>query len=148
MILALTLALAAAQPAMGQDGPNDVFIGTITIEQNAAILSRCDLGNTPYVLRDAVGRHTVLDLVRGHRSGDQPIYGEVIASYQEQDGTNILTVASIRSRKMGKDCHLTPPPAPAGEAKAIRPLPATITSLACMRSVRNCCLAPMGVSTG
>ncbi|WP_343611306.1 hypothetical protein [Novosphingobium sp.] len=117
MILALTLALAAAQPAMGQDGPNDVFIGTITIEQNAAVLSRCDLGNTPYVLRDAAGHHTVLDLVRGYRSGDQPIYGEVIASYQEQDGTNILTVASIESRKMGKDCHLTPPPAPAGEAK-------------------------------
>jgi hypothetical protein len=148
MILALTLALAAAQPAMGQDGPNDVFIGTITIEQNAAVLSRCDLGNTPYVLRDAAGRHTVLDLVRGHRSGDQPIYGEVIASYQEQDGTNILTVASIESRKMGKDCHLTPPRRLPEKPRAIRPLPAIITFLACMRSVLNCCSAPMGVSTG
>lgn len=114
-ILALTLAMAAAQPATGQDELNDVYIGTIHIRKDAAVLARCDLGNTLYLLRDAAGHHRVRDLVQAHKPADQPIYGEVIASYQERDGTNILTVADIQSRKMGKDCHLTPPSLPVAE---------------------------------
>ena len=108
MILPLLLALAAAQPAV-EDGPSDVYIGTLIVnpQRPAVVLARCDLGNTLYLLRDGKGSHAVADLLKTGPS-DAPLYGEVIGSYQEENGVHKLTVSAVTGLKKGKDCHLLP----------------------------------------
>jgi hypothetical protein len=115
LILAL-LASAVAQPV--SDGPYDLFIGTITVENNTAVLARCDLGNPLYVLHDVAGGHAVADLVRAGPSGGEPIYGEVIGAYRMVDGRNILDVSAINAQQKGKDCHF--PPMPPVDAQHMR----------------------------
>ncbi|WP_068082824.1 hypothetical protein [Novosphingobium rosa] len=109
MILPLLLAMATAEPTATEEPLNDVYMGTLVVnaERPAVVLARCDLGNTLYVLRDAKGRHAVMDLLKAKPS-DAPLYGEVIGSYQEEKGVNVLTVSAITGLKRGKDCHLRP----------------------------------------
>lgn len=108
MILPLLLALAAAQPA-AEDGPSDVYMGTLVVnpQRPAVVLARCDLGNTLYLLRDGKGSHAVADLLKTKPS-EAPLYGEVIGSYQKENGIHTLTVSAITGLKKGKDCHLLP----------------------------------------
>jgi len=94
------LALASISP--GDDPPRDVFIGTLTVEQGKAMLRRCDLAGTRYRLHDAKGSDAVAAFIRDGR----PAYGEIVASYAEEDGQPALEVAAIGGLAPGKNCHL------------------------------------------
>lgn len=98
--VAFMLAVASVGP--GDEPVRDVFIGTLTVEQGGAILRRCDLAQTRYRLHDAKGGEAVAAFIRDGR----PAYGEVVASYVEEDGQPALEVAAIDGLAPGKDCHL------------------------------------------
>lgn len=80
----------------------DIFIGTLATEGNELVLTRCDLGESRYVLIDAPNTSAVATA----RNGALPAYGEVIGSYFEKHGHAMLKVESIGHLTPGRDCHL------------------------------------------
>ncbi|QAY76503.1 hypothetical protein [Sphingosinicella sp. BN140058] len=104
--LAASLALAwsaAAAPVAHVDTPSlDIFIGTLAVDKGEVILTRCDLGETRYRLHDGPGAQTVAR----YRANPGPAYAEVVASYGEQAGLPVLTVAEFAEIVPGRSCHL------------------------------------------
>ncbi len=99
----LTSALAAvASPAKA----NDIFIGTLSIENDAVVLKRCDAAQNTYLLRDADGADAVAALRKQSPAAKGYWYGEVIGEYTEIDGKDALIVISIDSIEADRSCHL------------------------------------------
>lgn len=102
MIMAPILLLLAAAIEPSAEPVRDIFIGTLAVEQGQPVLTRCDVGETRYRLHDAKGTAAVANFVKDGRSA----YGEVIASYAEEDGQHTLIVSAIDELTPGKSCHL------------------------------------------
>ena len=111
MFLVLALASSLAQSAPPENMA-DIFIGSLSVEDGTAILTRCDLGNSRYRLRDARGHHAVADYLRT----GQPAVADVFGVYSETNGQDSLQVIAIEGRDNATDCHLTSVMAPLPEA--------------------------------
>lgn len=100
----LALTLSSAGPALAKDDAPllDIFIGTLAVENGEVILTRCDLVENRYVLRDEKGGSAVGDYLKRGTPGS----AEIIGSYSEGKGRSILTVADIDNIKPGGNCHL------------------------------------------
>ncbi|WP_288401281.1 hypothetical protein [uncultured Acinetobacter sp.] len=86
----------------------DIFIGTLSIKDKNAILTRCDMAQNEYVLKDAdwSNEKAVSDFLSKATTLKQPIYAEVIAAYKNEKDINILLVDSIENLTEAKSCHL------------------------------------------
>ncbi len=86
----------------------DIFMGTLTIQDNKAILTRCDIAQNEYVLKDAdwSKQKAVSGFLSKATKLKQPIYAEVIAAYKNEKDINILLVDSIENLTEAKSCHL------------------------------------------
>lgn len=82
----------------------DLYIGTLSVEAGKAVLKRCDIAENRYVLRDAPDSET--NAVAKLLKSDLPVYGQVIGSYDEDDGIGRLAVHAIENVTPGKSCHL------------------------------------------
>lgn len=100
------LVLAAATPALAQD----IYIGTVDVQKAQVILTRCDLAQNRYVLRDRDGEadKPVAKLRERLKTLKAPVYVEVIGDYVEVQGEdgNGLDVISLENVTAGKSCHL------------------------------------------
>lgn len=87
----------------------DIFMGTLTIKDNKAILTRCDIAQNEYVLKDAdwSKEKAVSGFLSKATKLKQPIYAEVIAAYKSEKDINILLVDSIDNLTEAKSCHLS-----------------------------------------
>lgn len=87
----------------------DVYIGTVDVEKDQVILTRCDLVENRYVLRDRQGETPVAKLRQRLKTLKAPVYVEVIGEYVEIQGEdgNGLDVISLEHVTAGKSCHLT-----------------------------------------
>lgn len=87
----------------------DIFIGTLTIKDKKAILTRCDIAANEYVLKDAdwSKEKAVSRFLSKATELKQPIYAEVIAAYKSEKDTNVLLVDSIDNLTEAKSCHLS-----------------------------------------
>ncbi|WP_433847901.1 hypothetical protein [Acinetobacter proteolyticus] len=87
----------------------DIFMGTLTIQDNKAILTRCDIAQNEYVLKDAdwSKEKAVSSFLSKATKLKQPIYAEVIAAYKNEKDINILLVDSIENLTEAKSCHLS-----------------------------------------
>ena len=103
--------VATAAPALAQD----LYIGTVDVQKEQVILTRCDLVQNRYVLRDrprgeGKGEGTpVAGLRERLKTLKAPVYVEVIGEYVEVQGEdgNGLEVIALENLKAGKSCHLT-----------------------------------------
>ncbi|EPG38586.1 hypothetical protein [Acinetobacter colistiniresistens] len=86
----------------------DIFIGTLTIKDKKATLTRCDSVENEYVLKDAdwSKEKAVSSFISKASKLKQPIYAEVIAAYKSEKDTNVLLVDSIENLTEAKSCHL------------------------------------------
>ncbi|HWW27840.1 MAG TPA: hypothetical protein VNZ85_18300 [Caulobacter sp.] len=104
--LCVLAATAAAVPALAQD----LFIGTVEVRQDQVVLTRCDLAQNRYVLRDRQGGadKPVAKLRERLKTLKAPVYAEVIGEYVEVQGEegNGLDVIGLENVKAGKSCHL------------------------------------------
>jgi len=100
---AALLALSAA-PALAQD----LYIGTVEVLKDQVILTRCDLVQNRYVLRDSkdASEKPVAKLRERLKALKAPVYVEVIGRYAEQGEDNALDVISLENITAGKSCHL------------------------------------------
>jgi hypothetical protein len=107
LIAALTAValLASGGAAKAQD----IYIGTVAVEKDVVVLTRCDLTQNRYVLRDRKGeaRRPVADLRERLKRLRAPVYVEVIGEYAEQGEDNALDVIGLENLEAGKSCHLT-----------------------------------------
>lgn len=105
-ILALAAALATGGPALAQD----LFIGTVQVENDQVILTRCDLVSNRYRLRDRQddAAKPVARLRERLKSLKAPVYVEVIGEYVELQGDegDGLDVIGLENLTAGKTCHL------------------------------------------
>jgi hypothetical protein len=97
---------AAAGSALAQD----LYIGTVDVQKDQVILTRCDLGDNRYVLRDREGEaeKPVAKLREQLKTLKAPVYVEVFGEYvevQSEDG-NGLDVIGLENVTAGKSCHL------------------------------------------
>ena len=103
---ALVLTAASAGPALAQD----IYIGTVDVEKDQVILTRCDLANNRYVLRDREGEadKPVARLRERLKTLKAPVYVEVIGDYVEVQGEdgNGLDVVELENITAAKSCHL------------------------------------------
>ncbi|MEG3088314.1 hypothetical protein [Sphingomonas sp. PB4P5] len=74
----------APAAAVAHESRLDSFIGTLSIERGEVISTRCDLGNSRYVLRDATGAQAVTR----YRAYGKPAYADVMASYSDEGSRN------------------------------------------------------------
>jgi hypothetical protein len=104
LIGALALALSGGS-ALAQD----LYIGTVAVEKDQVVLTRCDLVQNRYVLRDRPGEREkpVADLRQRLKTLKAPVYVEVFGQYAEQGEDNALDVIGLENLKAGKSCHLT-----------------------------------------
>jgi len=102
--LSATALLAAAMPA---SAGLDLFIGTLTIENGEVVLTRCDIVQNRYVLKDLATTKAVATLLTKLPTMKGPVYAEVIGEYAEDGkGGNLLNVDGIENVTAGKTCHL------------------------------------------
>jgi hypothetical protein len=104
-LCALAVAAAAA-PAAAQD----LYIGTVDVQKDQMILTRCDLAQNRYVLRDREGEadKPIAKLRERLKTLKAPVYAEVIGDYvevQSEDG-NGLDVIGLENVTPAKSCHL------------------------------------------
>lgn len=96
-----------AGPALAQD----LYIGTVAVQKDQVILTRCDLAANRYVLRDREGEPEtpVAKLRERLKTLKAPVYVEVIGEYVEikTDDGNGLDVIGLENLTAGKSCHLT-----------------------------------------
>jgi hypothetical protein len=107
LMLAALATAASAAPALAQD----LYIGTVDIQKDQVILTRCDLTENRYVLRDRKGEpETPVAKLRARlKTLKAPVYVEVFGEYAEvpsEDG-NGLDVISLENITAAKSCHLT-----------------------------------------
>jgi hypothetical protein len=101
--LSATALLAVAMPAAALD----LFIGTVAIENGDVVLTRCDLVQNRYVLKDLPKAKAVATLLTKLPTMKGPVYAEVIGEYAEDGkGDNLLNVDGIENVTAGKTCHL------------------------------------------
>jgi len=106
-LCALAVAAAAA-PAAAQD----LYIGTVDVQKDQVILTRCDLAQNRYVLRDREGEgeadKPVAKLRERLKTLKAPVYAEVIGDYVEVQGEdgNGLDVIELENVTPAKSCHL------------------------------------------
>ena len=104
-LCALAVAAAAA-PAAAQD----LYIGTVDVQKDQMILTRCDLAQNRYVLRDRQGEadKPVARLRERLKTLKAPVYAEVIGDYVEVQGEdgNGLDVIGLDNVTPAKSCHL------------------------------------------
>ena len=107
-LCAVFVAGAAAAPALAQD----LYIGTVDVQKDQVILTRCDLAQNRYVLRDREGEgeadKPVAKLRERLKTLKAPVYAEVIGEYvevQSEDG-NGLDVIGLENVTPAKSCHL------------------------------------------
>lgn len=96
--------LATAGSALAQD----LFIGTVDVQKNQLILTRCDLVANRYVLREGEADKPVAKLRERLKTLKAPVYVEVIGAYVEvqgEDGAG-LDVIGLENVTAGKSCHL------------------------------------------
>jgi hypothetical protein len=85
---------------------NDIFIGTLSVEDDGVVLKRCDAAQNAYLLRDADGIDAV-DAMRKRPPAPKGYwYGEVVGEYIEIDGRDGLLVTAIESIEADRSCHL------------------------------------------
>lgn len=99
------LALAAtAAPVLAQD----LYIGTVDVQKDQVILTRCDLAQNRYVLRDRPGEPEtpVADLRARLKTLKAPVYVEVFGAYAELGEDSALDVIGLENLTAGKSCHL------------------------------------------
>ncbi len=101
-IAAALLMVVAPSVTVAQDTGLDSFTGTLSIEKDEVILTRCDLGSSRYLLRDAAGATAVAR----YRKDGTPAYADVIARFSEEGSRNVLTVTGFADLTPGKSCHL------------------------------------------
>lgn len=108
LILSLFLPVAAFANSTDPQESMDIFMGTLTIQDNKAILTRCDIAQNEYVLKDAdwSKEKEVSGFLSKATTLKQPIYAEVIAAYKNEKDINILLVDSIENLTEAKSCHL------------------------------------------
>ncbi|WP_336937390.1 hypothetical protein [Acinetobacter modestus] len=108
LILSLFLPVAAFANSTDPQERMDIFIGTLSIKDKNAILTRCDMAQNEYVLKDAdwSNEKAVSDFLSKATTLKQPIYAEVIAAYKNEKDINILLVDSIDNLTEAKSCHL------------------------------------------
>jgi hypothetical protein len=72
------------------------------------VLTRCDLVQNRYVLRDRPGETLVAKLRARLKTLKAPVYAEVFGEYVEVQGEdgNGLDVISLEHVTAGKSCHL------------------------------------------
>jgi hypothetical protein len=101
--LAAIIVLPGA-PALAQD----LYIGTVDVQKNQVILTRCDLTENRYVLRDRNDEREkpVANLRERLKTLKAPVYVEVFGQYVEQGEDNALDVIGLENIKAGKSCHL------------------------------------------
>lgn len=105
LILAALLLAASAAPALAQD----LYIGTVDIQKDQVILTRCDLVENRYVLSDRTGETLVAKLRERLKTLKAPVYAEIFGQYvdvQTEDG-NGLEVIGLEHVTAGKSCHLS-----------------------------------------
>lgn len=104
LALAALATTASAAPALAQD----LYIGTVDIQKDQVILTRCDLANNRYVLRDRPSETPVAQLRARLKTLKAPVYVEVIGEYVEVQGEdgNGLDVIGLENVTAGKSCHL------------------------------------------
>ena len=90
----------------GSASAQDIFFGTLEKDGDKLILSRCDLGDTRYELRDdSEDDAPVADWLK--REIIQPTQASVFGSVEEKGDAYILTVMAIDDVKPGVNCHLS-----------------------------------------
>jgi hypothetical protein len=100
-ILALAL-LATAATAQAQD----IFIGTVKIEQDQVVLTRCDAARNRYVLKDGAPEKPVAALAARLATLKAPVQATVIGEYEADGDGNALRVNDIQDVEAGTSCHL------------------------------------------
>jgi hypothetical protein len=99
-------AMATAAPVLAQD----LFIGTLDVRKDQVVLTRCDLAQNRYVLRDRAGESEkpVARLRERLKTLKAPVYVEVFGEYAEIEGEdgNALDVIGLENLTAGKSCHL------------------------------------------
>jgi hypothetical protein len=94
--------VTAQAPAQAQD----IFIGTVKIEQDKVLLTRCDLAENRYVLKDGAPEKPVAALARRLATLKAPVQATVIGEYEEDGDGAALRVGDIQDVQAGKSCHL------------------------------------------
>ncbi|WP_278395541.1 hypothetical protein [Acinetobacter venetianus] len=86
----------------------DMFIGTLSVKDKKAILTRCDLAENKYTLKDADWAKTkaVENYLSKAEKLKQPVYAEVHGAYKQEADTNVILVDSIENITEAKSCHL------------------------------------------
>jgi hypothetical protein len=97
-VAAALLAVIAPAATVAQETGLDSFVGTLSVEQGNVILTRCDIGNARYLLRDAAGAKAVAR----YRKDGTPAYADVIARYSEEGSRNVLTVTDLADLTPGR----------------------------------------------
>lgn len=94
----------SAWPVLAQD----LYIGTVDVQKDQVILTRCDLAQNRYVLRDAKDEpgKPVAELRERLKTLKAPIYVEVVGRFAEAGDDNALDVMALENIKAGKSCHL------------------------------------------
>ncbi|WP_417329938.1 hypothetical protein [Halomonas cupida] len=85
----------------------DVYPGTITIEGDKVILTRCDLVSNRYTLiSEQHENESLIDQLPEEIGieGEQ-VTANVLAKYEEKNGENILVVNELKDVRSGS-CHL------------------------------------------
>ena len=119
------LTLAMAWPLAATAWAQDLYIGTVKVENDQMVLTRCDLVENRYVLRDGTPDAPVAALAARLATLKAPVYAEVIGEYEEDGDGNALRVLDIQGVQAGKSCHLLDvPPAPGGDEVLLEPSPA------------------------
>lgn len=103
--MAALLAVLPGAPAAAQD----LYIGTVKVEGNQVVLTRCDLVENRYVLRDRETEREkpVATLRERLKTLKAPVYVEVFGQFVEQGEDNALDVIGLENIKAGKSCHLS-----------------------------------------
>jgi len=90
----------------GSASAQDVFIGTLEKTGDTLVLSRCDLGDTRYGLKDdAEDDAPVADWLK--REIVTPTQVSVFGSVEAEGDAYILKVIAIDEVKTGVTCHLS-----------------------------------------
>lgn len=101
-------ALAGVMLCCGSAQAQDVYIGTVDVQKDQVVLTRCDLAQNLYVLRDRKGERDkpVADLRQRLKTLKAPVYVEVFGAFAEIGDTNALDVIALENVTAGKSCHL------------------------------------------
>ncbi len=84
----------------------DIYIGTISIQDDRLVLKRCDVVQNTYELIDIAEGGPVSRFLAVHASDSGRWYAEVIGDYEDRSGQKTLRVLALENVKAEKGCHL------------------------------------------